>query len=494
MFRRCSLLLLSVAASFLLTANAQTCSELIAADPDLTTLNSVLVDSLGGSIDVADTVLFAPVDSAFDFMDNEDATLERITTNALFVPQLRQLILQHAVAGMDTAVVEDGIVTLTGETLGVAVADGGSSITITGFAGDAISVLETVEGTDCVIHKVDGIITPNWWEVSLIDLAASGDVDGLGTLTTVFNQLDAATLQLASTVAALTVFAPSDDAFAKLGDATISMLLEEGNELLQPILLNHLILNGNVDSIQILEGGDTIQLGLLPPLMLDVSRGADGSIMIGSATIVMADLFANNGIVHIIDDVLLGDIVLPEVPMEAPAPTEAPVAAPTDAPVMMTDAPVAAPPTDAPITVVVVDLTPPTDMPVAETTDPVDTEGEDGDDEESDVTEEEAETDAEDGDDEESDATEEEPETDGEDGDDEESGATDEEPETDAEDGDEETDVTDEEPETDAEEDDDEGFLQFGLSEDIILIVGVAAVAAFLAAVFLRCVAIVACQ
>lgn len=372
MFR--SLLFLSCA---FLAANAQTCSELIAADPDLTTLNSVLTESLGGGIDVADTVLFAPVDSAFDFA--ADATLERIATDALFLPQLRQLILQHAVAGMDTAV-EDGIVTLTGESLGVTSMAG--SITITGFAGDDIAVVETVEGTDCVIHKVDGIITPSWWDVGILDLAASG-LDGLRNLTTVFNNLDEGTLQLAMGVDAVTVFAPSDAAFAKLGEATAFFLLEEGNEFLQPILFNHLILSNNIDSTQIIEGGDTIQLGLLPPLTLDVTNGADGSIMIGTANIVTADLFANNGIVHVVDDVLLGNVVLPEVPTEAPVAVVAP--APTEAPVMMmtvgggggggdtTDAPVAAP-TDAPVVPMVVDTPPmvvdePTDMPMAAPTD-----------------------------------------------------------------------------------------------------------------------------
>ena len=96
-----------------------------------------------------------------------------------------------------------------------------------------------------------------------------------------------------------TVFAPSDEAFAKLPKATLDGLLADP-EALSKILLYHVIA-GKVMAADVKDGlsADTLQGA---PVTFKI---VDGKPMINDANIVATDVAASNGVIHVIDSVIL---------------------------------------------------------------------------------------------------------------------------------------------------------------------------------------------
>lgn len=117
----------------------------------------------------------------------------------------------------------------------------------------------------------------------------------------------AAALQAAGLVDTLkgkgpfTVFAPTDDAFSKLPTGTVDSLLKpENKEKLKSILLYHVV-PGRVTAAQVvkLTSAKTAN-GQQVKIVVD-----GGTVMINDAKVVKADVFASNGVIHVIDTVLL---------------------------------------------------------------------------------------------------------------------------------------------------------------------------------------------
>lgn len=126
-----------------------------------------------------------------------------------------------------------------------------------------------------------------------------------------------------------TVFAPTNAAFAKVPSDQLATLLNDP-EMLKSVLLYHVVgEKATAAQIRGVRAGTTVQ-GADIAIMVNGTR-----LMVNNATVTKADIQACNGIVHIIDTVLMP-------PMEAatPAPAPAPVAAPAPA---ATPAPAAAP-------------------------------------------------------------------------------------------------------------------------------------------------------
>lgn len=96
-----------------------------------------------------------------------------------------------------------------------------------------------------------------------------------------------------------TVFAPSDDAFAALADGLLDkLLLEENREILVSILTYHVVA-GKVTSAEVASGAATTVEG--SNIELTVGNG----IQVNGANVVLADVEASNGVVHVIDQVLI---------------------------------------------------------------------------------------------------------------------------------------------------------------------------------------------
>jgi len=98
-----------------------------------------------------------------------------------------------------------------------------------------------------------------------------------------------------------TVFAPSDEAFAKLPAGTLAMLLKPENKAkLQSILTYHVVA-GKVMSQDVvkLDSAKTVEGGSI------AIKTVDGVVMVNNARVIKADIAASNGVIHVIDTVML---------------------------------------------------------------------------------------------------------------------------------------------------------------------------------------------
>jgi len=95
-----------------------------------------------------------------------------------------------------------------------------------------------------------------------------------------------------------TVFAPTDEAFAKLPEGTLEALLADKAALKQ-VLLYHVV-SGEVtsDAVVKLDEASTLEG---ESVKIDAKKG----VKINDATVVQADVMANNGVIHVIDTVLI---------------------------------------------------------------------------------------------------------------------------------------------------------------------------------------------
>ncbi|GAB4301558.1 MAG: fasciclin domain-containing protein [Ignavibacteriaceae bacterium] len=96
-----------------------------------------------------------------------------------------------------------------------------------------------------------------------------------------------------------TVFAPTDEAFAKLPKGTLESLLKD-KETLKNILLYHVV-SGKVTSNQVinLKSAET-----LAGKKINI-KIKEGSVMINDSKVITTDVIASNGVIHIIDTVLI---------------------------------------------------------------------------------------------------------------------------------------------------------------------------------------------
>jgi len=107
---------------------------------------------------------------------------------------------------------------------------------------------------------------------------------------------------LASDDVELTVFAPTDEAFAKLPKGALEGLLKD-KEALKAVLLYHVV-KGEVMAADVVKL-DGKRVGTLNGKKVRVKVTEDGNVMIGKATVVTADVNASNGVIHVIDTVLM---------------------------------------------------------------------------------------------------------------------------------------------------------------------------------------------
>jgi uncharacterized surface protein with fasciclin (FAS1) repeats len=144
------------------------------------------------------------------------------------------------------------------------------------------------------------------FEPNIMDIAAADDR---------FDTLEAAVkaANLADALAApgnLTVFAPTDDAFAKLPAELINSLLADPSGALTQILLYHVV-PGSFGSADVLASAS---LDTLQGSDLAVSL-RDGKPYVNDSQIIITDIQAKNGIIHVIDAVLVPPVSLPSAPM-----------------------------------------------------------------------------------------------------------------------------------------------------------------------------------
>ena len=98
-----------------------------------------------------------------------------------------------------------------------------------------------------------------------------------------------------------TVFAPTDEAFAKLPAGTVESLLKPENKAKLTAILTYHVVPGAVKAEQVTKLSEAKTVN---GAMVKVST-EDGKVMINDATVVTPDIEASNGVIHVIDKVIL---------------------------------------------------------------------------------------------------------------------------------------------------------------------------------------------
>jgi uncharacterized surface protein with fasciclin (FAS1) repeats len=245
-----------------------------------------LVDALKGK---GPFTVFAPTDAAFAKLPA--GTLERLL-DPKNKAELQAILTYHVVPGSVAAadvVKLQSAATLNGQRIDIATSDAGVLV-------DRAKVVQTdIRCSNGIVHVIDTVILP-----STKDLVATA-VEA-GKFTTL-----AAALEAAGLVEALqgkgpfTVFAPTDAAFAKLPAGTLDNLLKPENKDQLAAILKFHVVAGRVYSDAAAQGATvaTLQGQSL------TTRGSDGKVTVNGAAVLSADIDSTNGVIHVIDTVLL---------------------------------------------------------------------------------------------------------------------------------------------------------------------------------------------
>jgi transforming growth factor-beta-induced protein len=270
----------------------QTIVDIAVADGRFETLVAALqaADLVGALSGEGPFTVFAPTDDAF-------AALPEGTVEALLedIPALTDILLYHVVAGevlAEDVVMLDEAETLLGESVSIRV-EGGMV-----FLNDAQVIITDIVADNGVIHVIDSVLLPPQEEESLGSIVDIAIADGR------FETLVAAVVaaDLAETLSGegpFTVFAPTDDAFNKLPDGTVEALLED-IPALTDILLYHVVAGEVLAE-------DVVELQFAETLLeKDIEiRIVDGRVFLNDAEVIITDILADNGVIHVIDTVLL---------------------------------------------------------------------------------------------------------------------------------------------------------------------------------------------
>ncbi len=244
-----------------------------------------LVEALQGK---GPFTVFAPTDEAF-------AKLPPGTVENLLKPEnkttLQTILKYHVVPAQVVAkdVKAGPAPTLSDQRIDIKISGGNVMV-------DNAKVVKTdVMATNGVIHVIDSVILPN-------DKDIVGTAVAAGNFTTLARLLEQAEL-----VGALqgkgpfTVFAPTDEAFAKLPQETVASLLKPENRDQLAAILTYHVIPGRVYSDAAAKGATVKTLN-----GAEVTTKSDyGSVKVNNAKVVAADIDATNGVIHVNDTVIL---------------------------------------------------------------------------------------------------------------------------------------------------------------------------------------------
>lgn len=254
-----------------------------------------LVDTLKGE---GPFTVFAPTDDAFSALP--EGTLE-----SLLLPENKQtltdILLYHVVSGKVMAAEVTAMTsaaTVLGKDIAVKVDMGNV------YINEAKVIITDIETSNGIIHVIDAVLLPPTDEAAMeekntiVDIAVAD-----GRFTTLVAAVTAADLvETLSGEGPFTVFAPTDDAFAALPAGTLdSLLLPENKQQLTDILLYHVV-SGKVMA------ADVVTLTSAPTVLgKDVTITVkDGKVFLNDTVqVIITDIEASNGVIHVIDAVLL---------------------------------------------------------------------------------------------------------------------------------------------------------------------------------------------
>ena len=243
--------------------------------------------------------VFAPTDQAFADANIDLAALDNPEGKAA----LADILLYHVIDGeVPASAVTDCLSaqTVNGNPLSFSVGD---SVTVNGATITATDIL-TSNG---IIHVIDKVLTPTATPIDIPRTAqCTGDHNSL-----VAAVVQAELLETLQGEGPFTVFAPTDQAFTDAGIDLASLDNDEGKATLSDILLYHVV-PGNVASSDVTECGTATAVngGTL-------SFGVGDTVTVNGATVTQSDVTTSNGIIHVIDKVLMPTDTPNDIPRTA---------------------------------------------------------------------------------------------------------------------------------------------------------------------------------
>ena len=233
--------------------------------------------------------VFAPTDSAFALLP------EGLVETLLEDPsgQLTTILMHHVYGGSALSTdLSDGmmVTTLAGTELEVEIDTNGV------YIGGAMVVIADLTADNGVVHVIDAVLVPVEDTTTVVDI-----IVGSPNHTTLAAAVGAAGLvETLSGDGPFTVFAPTDAAFALLPEGLVATLLEDPTGQLTTILTHH-VYAGSANSIDLYDG---MMVPTIAGGALEVAIDFTG-VYIDNAMVTVADIETSNGVVHVIDAVLI---------------------------------------------------------------------------------------------------------------------------------------------------------------------------------------------
>ena len=267
---------------------SQTVVDIAVGSPDHTTLvAAVLAAGLDRALsEPGPFTVFAPTDAAFSNVPDLEMLLED-----QWIGHLQGILLYHVLGS--TVLSTDLKNGMTASTLE------GSDVVVTlppVKINTAFVTAADLKATNGVVHVIDEVLIPPFMTTSIVDIAIANPIFSI--LVDLIILADLA--DVLSGPGPFTVFAPTNDAFSILDAETIDSLKDPANKDALVNILTYHVLPGIALSNTLVEG-----------LMAQTLQGSEVTItslepvMVNDARVVLTDVLASNGVIHVIDTVLI---------------------------------------------------------------------------------------------------------------------------------------------------------------------------------------------
>ncbi len=264
--------------------------------------------------------VFAPTDAAFvELLGALGLTAEEVLANT---DLLNSVLAYHVIPGVFTA---EDVVAADGALIGTLLNNAALAITVTEEGGvqinDATVVAADIAASNGIVHVIDAVLVPAedmsemvemeepTLSIAEIVIAASESADApeFTVLLAAVLAADPSIVDMLSNGGPYTVFAPTDAAFTALLEAlgvTAEDVLAD-TELLNTVLAYHVVPGRfNAETVVAVAGEEGFSIATFNGL-IDIAV-VDGGVVINEvANVVAADIYATNGIIHVIDAVLI---------------------------------------------------------------------------------------------------------------------------------------------------------------------------------------------
>jgi uncharacterized surface protein with fasciclin (FAS1) repeats len=324
-----TVLVLALVVPSVMAAGHQTIVDIAVEDGRFDTLVAAVVAAdLAGALSEGEWTVFAPTDDAFAKLG-----LDANNIASAFSKEELTDILLYKVDSNTAAFMQGDITMANGKIAGLKVFEGDVYVN-----DDSKVIIPDIVGNNGVIHVVDTVILGPWPKDAAEEEAAPAEampekeaeapaemaapaeaapaaeaepVSGNSIVDVAVADGRFKTLVAAVTAAGLadalsggewTVFAPTDDAFAKLPAGTVESLLQDPQGALTDILLYHALVGEvNSDAAVALQGDITMANGQIAGLKV-----FEGDLFVNDdSKVIIADIFTDNGVIHVVDTVIL---------------------------------------------------------------------------------------------------------------------------------------------------------------------------------------------